>query len=546
MALLVLPVAIGMLILLQSKTEVDVKMAILLVIWFAATIYAALKGVRFTLLMVAAFGVALGITFSRIQDSLSGLLHKSMKINRTISRTLVVIALLLILLGTVKAGNYTAKHFIPSVNDAWYDSLTNIKDNSEPDAIINSWWDFGHWFKYIADRRVTLDGSSQAGAPLHWLGKLMATNDERHSVGILRMLDCGSNKAFDALNEVLDDTPKSIGVIDELVTLDREDATMLLMENGLDSEEAEKVLQNTHCNPPENFFITSEDMVGKAGVWSHFGTWNFARAEMYINVQGTDPAEGKKFLMDPKYNLTEEQADNLYYEIQTADENTWITDWPNYISSVQGCQPATAEGIIACDIAAATGQTIPIRINMSDSDVNIMGSEAKPASLVILTENGTEEITFTGKLLGISVVLIPSSGGYSAMLSHPTLANSMFTRLFYLEGHGLEYFDRFDDRRGVTGGRIIVWKVDWEGTNRSIYYKSSADVEQTEETDTEKDDEDAPETDIEDEEAIEDAEDTAEEDVPEEDVEGSEDGTDKEKTDVVEKDIEIDFSEEDA
>ncbi|MBW2967889.1 hypothetical protein KY362_05380, partial [Candidatus Woesearchaeota archaeon] len=169
MALLVLPVAIGLVLSLKSKDAADVKMAILLVIWFVATTYAALKGVRFTLLMVAAFGVAFGITIAMIYKFISQWISKELKINEIITKAVIAVLLLLILITPVKAGYVVGKHFIPSVNDAWYDSLTNIRDNSEPDAIINSWWDFGHWFKYIADRRVTLDGSSQGGPPLHWL-----------------------------------------------------------------------------------------------------------------------------------------------------------------------------------------------------------------------------------------------------------------------------------------------------------------------------------------------------------------------------------------
>ena len=147
MALIALPVAIGMIVLLFSKEEVDVKLAILLVIWFIATTYAALKGVRFTLLMVSAFGVAFGITISTIYRSVSRWVSSELKINELITKTIIAVLLLLILISPVRDGIYTAKHFMPSVNDAWYGRLTNIRDNSEPDAIINAWWDFGHWFK---------------------------------------------------------------------------------------------------------------------------------------------------------------------------------------------------------------------------------------------------------------------------------------------------------------------------------------------------------------------------------------------------------------
>lgn len=499
MILTALPVAIGMLLLLKSEEEVDVRMAILLVIWFVATTFAALTGVRFTLLMVSAFGVAFGITIAKLYRLVSKWISTELKISESITKAVVLIVLLLVLVSPVKAGYYAASHFMPSVNDAWYESLTKIRDNSEGDAIINSWWDFGHWFKYIADRRVTLDGSSQGGPPLHWLGKLMVTDDEKHSVGILRMLDCGSNNAFDELNAVLDDTAKSIEVLDKVVRLDKKEAGQKLLEEGLTREEAGKVLKYTHCEPPEDFFITSEDMVGKAGVWSHFGSWDFLRAEMYNRVKGTEQDEGQAILEESRYNLTPEQVDQYYYEIQTEKGDHWITPWPGYLSGVRPCEEPEPDGMMVCNQVLSNGQQIPFIINLTDMDVIIPSAEGhKPESIVYVTENGTEEKFFEGNLLEFSMVLVPSGYGYSSLITHPYLSNSIFTRLFYLEGHGLEHFNKFNDKTGVNGWRIITWKVDWEGEDMNKAFKqveANATTDQTtgQETETDPDSDAEPE-----------------------------------------------------
>ena len=472
MALTALPVVLGLIILLKSKHEVDVRIAILLVIWFVATTYAALTGVRFTLLMVSAFGVAFGITIAKVYKIVSTWISTELKISEALTKTIVTIVLLLVLISPVKAGYYAASHFMPSVNDAWYNSLTKIRDNSKGDAIINSWWDFGHWFKYIADRRVTLDGSSQGGPPLHWLGKLMVTDDEKHSVGILRMLDCGSNNAFDELNSVINDTPKSIDILDEIVRLEKREAGEVLLKNGLSKKEAGRVLKYTHCNPPEDFFITSEDMVGKAGVWAHFGSWDFRRAEMYNKIHGKSAEEGKQILKDLGYNLTPEQIDQYYYEIQTQDDSHWITPWPGYLSGVRPCEKPEPNGIMVCNQVLSNGQQIPLIVNLTSMDVIIPSNEGhKPTSIVYVTKNGTKEKFFEGgNILEFSIVLVPKGYGYASLITHPYLANSMFTRLFYLEGHGLKYFNKFSDQTGVNGWRILVWKIDWEGTDANNVY----------------------------------------------------------------------------
>jgi len=36
-------------------------------------------------------------------------------------------------------------------------------------------------------------------------------------------------------------------------------------------------------------------MVGKAGVWAHFGSWNFQRALMYNTVKSMEVTQGIEF-----------------------------------------------------------------------------------------------------------------------------------------------------------------------------------------------------------------------------------------------------------
>ena len=44
----------------------------------------------------------------------------------------------------------------------------------------------------------------------------------------------------------------------------------------------------------------------------------------------------------------------------------------------------------------------------------------------------------------------------------------MFTRMFYMRGHGLKYFKLFDHQRGLTGTDIYAYKIDWGGNNATI------------------------------------------------------------------------------
>ncbi|MEK6876832.1 MAG: STT3 domain-containing protein, partial [Nanoarchaeota archaeon] len=336
-----IPFVLGMYFSLKSEESIDIRFSVLFFLWSAASIYAATKGIRFILLIIPPVAIGIGITFGFLHKTMTNLLANSTKINKALISIILFLALSYYLVEPVEAGISTSKNYLPNVNDRWWNALTKIRENSKPDAIINSWWDFGHWFKYIADRRVTLDGASQNHPQLHWLGKLLLTPDEKEAVGILRMLDCGGNKAFNPISNIDNDTPKSIKILNKVILVEnRAQAKDILAKEGLSEEQSEKVLEYTYCEPPENFLITSEDMIGKSGVWAHFGSWDFDRSWMYRTFKSNDEAKAIKMFME-EFNYSRETAASYYSEIKElksdSEVNAWIAPWPSYISQ-ESCE----------------------------------------------------------------------------------------------------------------------------------------------------------------------------------------------------------------
>jgi dolichyl-diphosphooligosaccharide--protein glycosyltransferase len=433
----------------------DVKYAILLTIWFIGTAYGFTKGMRFAILMVPAFAIALGVGVGVIYEYSSKWITKELHIQKYITKTLIVVLLLLLLFSPLKAAANVAKNEIPSMNDAWYDSLTAIKEDNE-DAITTSWWDFGHWFVAISERRVTFDGADQ-GERIHWVGKSLLTEDEDTAVGILRMLNCGQEKAPHVLEGYLDnDTVKAIDVLNEIILEDKKEAGKTLEDEGLSDDEIEDVLAVTHCDDliPQ-YYIASEDMIGKASVWGHFGSWDFKKAKMWQTVRGEDVVEGTRILRE-EFGLSEEDADNIYYEIQNNLADRWVSPWPGYLSGLSGC--SERDEIIAC------GNGLEVDLTNNKALVSVQQGKAQINSLAFVNNKGEFEIIrYEGETAPISAALIPSGDGAISILMDPLLAGSMFTRMFFFDGHGLEHFSLFSDKRQTTGGRIQVWKVSWEG-----------------------------------------------------------------------------------
>jgi len=80
------------------------------------------------------------------------------------------------------------------------------------------------------------------------------------------------------------------------------------------------------------------------------------------------------------------------------------------------------------------------------------------------------------------MTLIPDgNGNYRNIISSQEIAPSMFNILFFMEGHGLRHFKKFSDQNSVFGNRIIVWKVDWEGSdmNQMGYFKPKEVINET-------------------------------------------------------------------
>ncbi|MFC2136422.1 STT3 domain-containing protein, partial [Bacteroidota bacterium] len=477
-----IPIALGLFLLLKDDQQIDIKYVLFLSIWFAGTIYASTNGTRFVLLLVPAYAIAVGISLGTFQSILSNLVSKEFNINKKIVSGVVVVLLLLLLINPIKAADRTAKGEIPSMNDGWYTSLTKIKNNSSENAIITSWWDFGHWFKAIADRPVTFDGGTQNRPQAHWVGKILLTADEEQAIGILRMLDCGANNAFDETNKKYDDTEDSVDVVYEIIAMEKEEAKTYLLAQEFSENETDTILSYTHCEPPEAFFITSGDMVGKAGVWAHFGSWDFDKSYIYNNIKHVKQQEAVKILTK-KFNFTEEQASGYYYEVQslTSDQlvNNWVAPWPNYMTpGWRGC--SNTSEIATCNIGMGIGQSnLGQTVTISQAIINLSNpadtkfilafidpntglpaaqQEAKPMNVVIADETLTKYDVGGEDML---MDLVYDKVANRALLTDPALSQSTFTKLFYLDGRYTEHFERFSDLTDVVGSRIIVWKVKW-------------------------------------------------------------------------------------
>jgi dolichyl-phosphooligosaccharide-protein glycotransferase len=450
----------------NKKGERNIEVAIFLTIWFIASFYATTKGVRFVLQATPVLAIGLGAFMGITWDYATKWVNKELKLNKLLASSTIFLILMLLMIQPIQAGYASAYSSVPSMNDGWFDTLEKIKYEAPEDIIITSWWDFGYWFRAIADRPVTFDGGTQVGHGAYWVGQSLLTDNEQTTAGILRMLNCGQNTAFEELDLIIDNTATSVKIIEEIILLsDTEAKQFLTNDYSLTDEEAENVLSYTHCDAPTDYYITSSDMVSKAGVWGHFGSWNFEKAMIYQDINGLTQNDAINYLME-NYGMSEEDADQTYYEVQTTDADYWISGWPSYYSSLYSCDNGDEENILICSMNTVQG-AMSFEIDLITMDTIVYSNSETnlhPDTLVYADENGLNELVFENNTIGMSLILIPSSSGdsYSALVSDPLLAYSTFTKLFYFDGHGTICFTQFDETEQFTGGKISTWIVDYE------------------------------------------------------------------------------------
>lgn len=277
---------------------------------------------------------------------------------------------------------------------------------------MTSWWDFGHLFAVKADRGVTFDGGSQNNARAYWVGKALYTSDETLSAGILKMLSSSGDNGYNTLETYTNDTGKTVEIMDKILVVDKTAAeNIMTSQYGLTAEQAKNVSQYTNpTNVTPDLFVTSYDMVGKAGWWSYFGSWNF-----------------------------------------TAGNST------NYIYSL--AQANATSGTNSLKIMGENNVTIQINGSSVTGGISMGNKVVQPHRLMVVVNGTTAVDTIVNNDSAFSVMAIYQDNNMITVAMNRQLENSMFTRLYFLQGQGLSHFKLATKKPSTGISEVMVWNV---------------------------------------------------------------------------------------
>ena len=398
---------------------------ILFSIWLLITAYAMTKGVRFienfSLPLALSAGIFVGLLFDYVKE------HVSSPSYQTIVMAIVVIV---VAFTPVTTAYGISSAVVPGTDDSMVSSLGWIKNNTSNNTVITSWWDYGHLFASVADRPVTFDGSSQNSPRAYWVGKALLTSNETLSVGILRMLASSGDLAPLTLDNYTKSSGKSAEILNNILGVDKQAAISTMTTTyGLTPEQAQTIVQYTHPdNPTPDVLVTSSDMVGKAGWWSYFGSWNFT------SNNGTN------------YQYLASQMNST-----TVNNKTLLIGGNAVVAQANGS--SISAGIVNTNAITNNDTTKILNQITTELETGNGTLIIKPHKLTLISNNTITQ-TVVSNSSQYSILLINENSTYIAVAMNKELEDSMFTRLFFMGGAGLTQFKAAYGQPGV-----MVWNV---------------------------------------------------------------------------------------
>ena len=399
---------------------------VLFSLWLLITAYAMTKGVRFienfSLPIALSAGIFVGILLSYVKGHVKNISYQK------IIMAVIVIA---VVFSPITSAYGISSTVVPGTDNSMVSSLEWINNNTSNNTVITSWWDFGHLFTAVADRPVTFDGSSQNSPRAYWVGKALLTSNETLSVGILRMLASSGDMAPLTLDNYTNNTGKSAEILNNILGVNKTQAiSIMTTQYNLTPDQAQTIVQYTHPNnPTPDVLITSSDMVGKAGWWSYFGSWNFT------SNNGTN------------YQYLAAQMNST-----TVNNKTLLIGGNAVVAQANGTNNISA-GIV--DTNAITSNDTTATLNEISNELKSgNGSLVIPPHTLTLINNNTVTQTLVSNSSQYSILLINENDTYIAVAMNKELENSMFTKLFFEGGAGLTHFKSLYGQPGV-----MVWGV---------------------------------------------------------------------------------------
>ena len=428
--------------------EFEYESTVFFTLWAMASFLACLKGVRFTVFLLLPLGISLGRMFNEAY------FYFKARNNRW-SLLITAILFYFLTIQSLNAGYGKIRLAFPLINDSWYKILNSLKKSSPPEAVINSWWDFGDWFKAVAQRRVIFDGQSQNTPQGYWMANVLITNDEETAINTLRMLNNGGNLAFETINQHLDNPLKSVLLLKKILALDSGEAKKIL-EAGLPPSVTGEIIRLIF-EPPKSqaYFIVDPTMLGKMNAISYLGNWDFLKVHISQNLKnGADTHTIDELIQSGGNSTAIQKFHQEASLLNQSGTNNWVSQRLRFNSDLLKIKENGGLALFDNGLVYNPREQAVYFYSREDNKYKT------PKSLFIVENNELKEIIYPHNQISPSVLILKEEEAYQAIMLNQNLAKSLFTRLYFLNGLGLKHFKPFLEEKDGEGA-IKVFEIIW-------------------------------------------------------------------------------------
>jgi len=285
------------------------------------------------------------------------------------------------------------------LSDNWWEGLNWIKNNTAECATIATYWDPGHFITGIARRPVVFDGASQ-GATRTLTLPGNATEEEIQAAAVIPQYR--AERVRENGTEVTKVTTARIqDIATTLYTADEDTALRILSK-----------YRNPGCD--EMYYIASSDLIGKSVWWSYFATWTPVEKGVQYNYAILSLSQQRDIDLNTRlyiYPISTDQS------ILLVDANSTLTP----LFQQGNLAPVRVERIVYF-LPDGSG------ISRDVPDAEVKG--------LVWVDPSRQVVVF----------------------APPQIADSLFTRLFFMNGQGLEHFQLV----GNWGGELKLFRVTFD------------------------------------------------------------------------------------
>ncbi|MEM5806672.1 MAG: STT3 domain-containing protein [Candidatus Aenigmatarchaeota archaeon] len=384
---------------------------IFLIVWFIYSLYLISQGIRFSLLFATSLAIVASYSIFTLHSIIIEILQKSQKVLRIFN--LFFFSFLAIFIFYYLDHSFKIANAMKGmeINENWRAALDFIKNNSDEYTLVATWWDPGHIIAGYANVKVHADG-----AHCGWDSCIPYNHD-------IRIQDMG--RILTTSNET-----EAYELLKKYTRISEEDCKKV-------KERFPNLFNESICNITINkiYFIASQDLIFKYYWPSYFSSCL------------------RKYYPENSICYTQKGIENFFYINKKGEGNTYSIFILNTQKSdinkgilVYSTRTNVGGRIIEVDISIKTeninNQTVlvPYFMNRERIKYLVYYQDNKP---IIINQ---EEFGIKSDIN--AMVIIDPSFRY-IFLANEEIMNSMFTRMYFLNGIGLEKFELVFDNPEV-------------------------------------------------------------------------------------------------